>query len=122
MSTSRRLCSRAPRTAITFGSPAGTCGGGRRTAFGPGSADAFEADFRVDVADAFVAFAAPLGAAFATAFDADFARVAALVRLAPEVLVVAFVVVLRRSAIAPAVYSRRTGVWGIEMLRISSRP
>ena len=39
---SRRLCSRAPRTEITFGSPAGTIGGGLRATFGATAASSHD--------------------------------------------------------------------------------
>ena len=91
MSTSRRLCSRAPRTAIRFGSPAGTTGGVRRCAFGGAFRVAFAAG----------AFAPPFGTALATAFDGALARVDAARSGASPLLDW----VPRRSAIVPAVYS-----------------
>src|SRR5215203_7571313 len=104
MSTSFRLCSRAPRTASTVGSPAGTTGGAVRLARGSTSAVTvtfFAAVFAVAlVALVAVVFA---GWGLAAVFDTALARAGALPRVVD-------VLIPRRSAMVRSVYFRRTGV------------
>src|SRR5215213_3784793 len=102
MSTSFRLCSRAPRTASTVGSPAGTTGGAVRGDRGSTSAAAvafFAGVFTAVFAVALVALVAVFcaGVGLAAVFDTALARAGALPRVVD-------VLIPRRSAMVRSVY------------------
>src|SRR3954463_6124014 len=116
MSTSFRLCSRAPRIDSWVGSPTGTIGGALRFVCGSTAATAvvfLVAAFPV----ALVAFVAVAFAGFglAAVFDTALARAGALPRVVD-------VLVPRRSAMVRSVYFRRTGVRSHSVVGVVGQP